>query len=483
MDNAAQSSMSASPIEYGTSLDRRPRTCWTVVSSNFKTAGRHPWRCRRTDRSRRAPAIVPTLGTLTATPANRSEPWRPMPSRTSNPRRFCTTRTAAGAEGWPALELGNPRPPRADQRADRSGLPERKAVCFSPSVEEFDLEGSILNAAPLADQLVEPLIIRSSLPLAVNVASVGCANSLAVDKDAKPHRSGTFWRSHDEVEVAGMKAKGDTTVRLAQNRCPPRDSPIPRERPIVQVQAAGKCIGARLVRDRTTGRGKTFRLVVAGVGLSRLEGAPFGGNFGSLRLDRHQVIAESAESRVREQLLDDHLRHVVRALAKLMGSDPSLGIREIERRPVVVVEPTPDPVVRVDRDRVVDPQCFCLPADVVDVSLKRKFRSMDADHHQALVAVFLSPGTNVGKRPQPVDAGKGPEVDKNDFPPQVGRRQRPGIEPPRCVVKRSQLTFNRQLRGPGLELADQLIVYVDRLAWRYHPGGCVPGKTNCLAFM
>jgi len=85
MDNAAQSSMSASPIEYGTSLDRRPRTCWTVVSSNFKTAGRHPWRCRRTDRSRRAPAIVPTLGTLTATPANRSEPWRPMRSRTSNP--------------------------------------------------------------------------------------------------------------------------------------------------------------------------------------------------------------------------------------------------------------------------------------------------------------------------------------------------------------------------------------------------------------
>ena len=26
------------------------------VPTNFKTAGRHPWRCRRTDRSRRAPA-------------------------------------------------------------------------------------------------------------------------------------------------------------------------------------------------------------------------------------------------------------------------------------------------------------------------------------------------------------------------------------------------------------------------------------------
>jgi hypothetical protein len=93
-------------------------------------------------------------------------------------------------------------------------LAESEAVGFSPNVEEFDLEGSILNAAPLANQLVEPLIIRRSLPLAVNVASVGCANSLAVDKDAKPHRTGTFGRSHDDVDVTGMKAKGDTPVRL-----------------------------------------------------------------------------------------------------------------------------------------------------------------------------------------------------------------------------------------------------------------------------
>src|SRR5207244_11643618 len=119
---------------------------------------------------------------------------------------------------------------------------------------------------------------------------------------------------------------------------------------------------------------------------------------------------------------------------------------------------------------------------VVNVSLKRKFRRMDADHRQALVAVFLSPGTNVGKRPQPVDAGKGPEVDENDFPSKVSRRHRLGIEPPSCTGKRSQLTFNRQLRGPGLELPDQLIVYLDRLAWRFHPGRVRPGKKELLCF-
>ncbi len=190
---------------------------------------------------------------------------------------------------------------------------------------------------------------------------------------------------------------------------------------------------------------------------------------------------ESAESRVREQLLKDHLRHLIGALAEVMGSDPSLGIREIERRPVVVVERPPDPVVGVDRDRVFDPQCFCLLADVVDVSLKRKFRRMNADHHQTF-AVFLSPGTNVGKRPQPVDARKGPEVDKNDFPSKVSRRQRRGIEPPSCADKRSQRTFNRQVRGPSLELLYQLIVYFDRLAWRFHPGRVRSGKKELLCF-
>src|SRR2546428_10366444 len=32
------------------------RTLADDAPANFKTAGRHPWRCRRTDRSRRAPA-------------------------------------------------------------------------------------------------------------------------------------------------------------------------------------------------------------------------------------------------------------------------------------------------------------------------------------------------------------------------------------------------------------------------------------------
>src|SRR6202011_5818882 len=135
--------------------------------------------------------------------------------------------------------------PRVRARLDglrwacHENLTEREAVGLDARIEEFDLEGSILDAAPLADQLVEPLIISSALALAVDVGSVGCACGLAIDKDAKPHRSGTFGRSHDEVDVTGVKAKGDTPARLVLNCCPPRDRPKSRYGPIIQVQTAG----------------------------------------------------------------------------------------------------------------------------------------------------------------------------------------------------------------------------------------------------
>src|SRR3979411_2762237 len=36
----------------------RPVEAVDAALTTFKTAGRHPWRCRRTDRSRRAPASI-----------------------------------------------------------------------------------------------------------------------------------------------------------------------------------------------------------------------------------------------------------------------------------------------------------------------------------------------------------------------------------------------------------------------------------------
>src|SRR5215468_9559120 len=105
-------------------------------------------------------------------------------------------------------------------------------------------------------------------------------------------------------------------------------------------------------------------------------------------------------------------------------SDAPLYIDEILRRPIVIIESAPNHVLAVDGDRIIDPQRFDLPADVVDVLLKSEFRGMDADDDQALVFVLLRPGAEVGLRAQPVDAGVCPEMDKDDLSAKGRCRQR-----------------------------------------------------------
>ena len=124
----------------------------------------------------------------------------------------------------------------------------------------------------------------------------------------------------------------------------------------------------------------------------------------------------------------------------------------------MVPEGTPHRVVAVDRDRVADPQVPHGPADVVNVVLERELRCVRADHHQPLAGVFPGPGAEVGKLAEPVDAGKGPEVDQDHVPAQACWRQRRRIEPPGRAAERRQVTLDGQPgrgrvqpagRGPG----------------------------------
>ena len=99
----------------------------------------------------------------------------------------------------------------------------------------------------------------------------------------------------------------------------------------------------------------------------------------------------------------------VLALAKVMLANPSARVDEVQRRPVVVVEGTPDCVVAVDRDRVFDLQLPHRATDVVDVSFEGELRCVHADGDEIL-PVLLRPGTDVRERAQPVDAGIRPEL-------------------------------------------------------------------------
>src|SRR5207245_3829921 len=89
----------------------------------------------------------------------------------------------------PALQF----PKNSDTCCD---LTEGEAVGLDARIEELDLESPVPNIARLADQLVDPLIIRSALALTVDVGSMGGAWGLAIGQHAKPHRTGTYAQSH-----------------------------------------------------------------------------------------------------------------------------------------------------------------------------------------------------------------------------------------------------------------------------------------------
>jgi len=81
-------------------------------------------------------------------------------------------------------------------------------------------------------------------------------------------------------------------------------------------------------------------------------------------------VPGAAGSGVGQQLLDDHLRLLVFALAEVVVPDPALRVGEVQRGSVVVAERGPYPVVVVGRDRVVDPHLLYGAPDVTGVVLE-----------------------------------------------------------------------------------------------------------------
>src|SRR5262249_7924982 len=148
-----------------------------------------------------------------------------------------------------------------------------------------------------------------------------------------------------QMQIASMEAVGDSPLSRVQQRGLPPYRPITRKRPLIEPQPRRGSIDARCVQDCITGRGKVLGTVVAEVVLGRPQVAPIGGCFNTTPLDRNQLMTDLAAPGFGQQLLQNHFRLFVVTLAELMISNMPLGIDEIERRPIVVVEGTPDRIV------------------------------------------------------------------------------------------------------------------------------------------
>ena len=192
---------------------------------------------------------------------------------------------------------------------------------------------------------------------------------------------------------------------------------------MVGTQALGKLVGADLVGLGPVRGCEALAAPVAEVRLRRAQVIPVGLGLHAEAHDRDGLALDA------EQVLDDALRFLVAPFAEVLVADDPLPVDEIERRPVVVVEGAPDPVVVVDRDGVFDLPLLYRPAHEIDLVFERELRRVGSDHDQPVVSVGLRPRADIRLLAQPVDASERPEVDQDDAAAQPDGVERLGVEP------------------------------------------------------
>ena len=205
--------------------------------------------------------------------------------------------------------------------------------------------------------------------------------------------------------------------------------PIPRQAPVVAPQRLRALVHPRLVPCQAARRREVHRLSVPEVRLRGQQAVPIGLRLGSARVHGDVLLPVVVQPGFGQEHLDDALRPLVVAFAERVMPDPSFGVDEVERRPIVVRERLPDRVVVVDRDRIRDAHLAQRLADVLQVVLERELGRVHADRDEPVIPVGLVPRADVRERPEPVDAGVRAEVDDDDLPAQAVGRQRRRVEP------------------------------------------------------
>ena len=236
------------------------------------------------------------------------------------------------------------------------------------------------------------------------------------------------------MDVAGAEPVRDGAARFVQGDAARLKGPATRERPGVQREPLRHRVGTRRVQLRPFGGGEAVRALVPQVRLGRPERAPVGPSLVALALDGDEVAGYVARPGVGQQLLDHLLRALVLALTEMVMTDRALGVREEERRAVVVAERGPHGVLAVDGHGIVDPALLDHRADAVDVPLERELGRVHADHHEPVLTV-LPPTPDIrGRRSQLMQVYVQTST-SDDLAAQVVGRQRWRVEP---IVRTSQ---------------------------------------------
>src|SRR5438132_10593917 len=124
------------------------------------------------------------------------------------------------------------------------------------------------------------------------------------------------------------------------------------------------------VFDGTALRDKILRSLIADVCFGRSDIIHVGGGLGSRSGYRNKAGRLRGCTGLGKELLDHPLGAVIIAFAEMMMANTALGIDEVMRRPIFVVEGAPDRIVVVDRQRIADLEIGNSVAQVAHILLE-----------------------------------------------------------------------------------------------------------------
>src|SRR5262245_2194168 len=165
-------------------------------------------------------------------------------------------------------------------------LPEREGERLHAGVEELDLELAIDDRFGLSDQLMQARLADDAIAGGIHVETSRGSRRLAVNRHAETNRGPLQWRTHDEMQVAGMKAIRDPSAWVAKNGRLPAHRPIANERPLIERQTRRGSVAPPAIELAAAGRREVLGAVVADVVLRRLQALPIGRRFDAAALDR-----------------------------------------------------------------------------------------------------------------------------------------------------------------------------------------------------
>src|SRR5580692_5882336 len=282
-------------------------------------------------------------------------------------------------------------------------------------IEEFNFEGPVFNRPLLPDELIQPVLLNRAVAIRVGVAAVILTRWSAVKLNREPNRLAILRRSQHQVQIARMKPKRNLSRSRLQYGAFFAHFPCSGQSPLIQRKTRSQAINlARILGDRLS-RSKVFTATVSDISLGRTNVHaprsrfhPAGSNADHSPRDRLRAV-------LLEQLLNHALGLVIFTLPEVVISNPSLPINEVVRRPILIVEGSPDLVVAVDGNRISDLQVANRLFNVRAIFLERKLRSMHPDNNQSSVFIFCRPPFHIRQRSQAVDAGVSPEINQHNF--------------------------------------------------------------------